>query len=78
MIHQLKTLDFTNFYPTLIFFGGSDHIIDFSGLKELIFRLKTRDKSLHYIPKASHELLTDNQAIKYNIYKKIISWIQMH
>ncbi|QEE17668.1 alpha/beta fold hydrolase [Promethearchaeum syntrophicum] len=78
MIHQLKALDFNNFYPTLIFFGGSDHIIDFTGLKELIYRLKIRDKGLHYIPKASHELLTDHQAIKYNLYKKIISWIQMH
>ena len=78
MIHQLKTLDFNNFYPTLIFFGGSDHIIDFTGLKELIYRLKIRDKSLHYIPKASHELLTDNQANRYNLYQKIISWIQIH
>ena len=78
MIHQLKPLIFNDFYPTLIFYGGSDHIIDFNGLKEYIFRLKLRDKSLHYIPKASHELLTDIQAIKYDLYKKIINWIQMH
>jgi len=78
MIHQLKPLKFNNFYPTLIFYGGSDHIIDFNGLKEYIYRLNIHDKSLHYIPKASHELLTDEQAIKYDLYEKIISWIQKH
>ena len=78
MIHHLKSLDFRNFYPTLIFFGGSDHIIDFNGLKEFIYRLKIRDKSLHYIPKAFHELLTDKQAIRYDLYTKIINWIQIH
>ena len=78
MIHQLKKLNINNFYPTIIFYGGSDHLIDFNGLKEFIYRLKIRDKSLHYIPKASHELLTDIQAIKYDLYKKIINWIQMH
>jgi len=78
MTKQLKQINFNNFYPSLIFFGGSDHIIDFNGLKEYILRLKTSDKSLHYIPKASHELLTDGQAIKYDLYNKIITWIQMH
>ncbi|MHA1718896.1 MAG: alpha/beta fold hydrolase [Promethearchaeota archaeon] len=78
MIHQLKPLQYEKFYPTIIFFGGSDHVIDFNGVKEFIYRLTIHDKSLHYIPKAFHELLTDKQAIKYDLYNKIIKWIRMH
>src|SRR5271157_271475 len=80
MIFQLRSYFFkefkpNSFYPTNIFYGGADHLVDFQGDQEFIKRIHTRNKDLHYIPDAAHELLTDRNAIDYGIYDKIITWI---
>jgi lysophospholipase len=75
MLYQLKKVNFTNFPPVTVFYGGKDSLIDFKGLKHFIFTLKHKKKALHFIPKAYHELLTDLQAVKYGLYKKITKFM---
>jgi alpha-beta hydrolase superfamily lysophospholipase len=75
MIHELRKLRFGSFYPTLIFYGGGDHLIDIKGPKQLILRINSKHKALHYIPAAAHELLTDRNAEKYGMLEKIEAWI---
>jgi len=63
------------FYPTIVFYGGADKLVDFRGDQEFIRQIRTKEKALHFIPDATHELLTDKNAINYGIYEKIINWI---
>jgi alpha-beta hydrolase superfamily lysophospholipase len=81
MIFQLRSYTFEEFkpktfYPTIIFYGGADHLVDFQGDLEFIKRIHTRNKDLHYIPEAAHELLTDRNALDYGIFDKITRWIE--
>ncbi len=78
MLGQLKHLELGTFYPTIVFYGDKDHVIDFKGVREFIIRINNKDKALHYIPLAFHEMLTDINAVKYGIYKKITAWIHLH
>ncbi|OLS15204.1 MAG: acylglycerol lipase [Promethearchaeota archaeon CR_4] len=81
MIHQVRTCNLDqfkpqSFYPTCVFYGGVDHLVDFEGDQEFIRCIHTKDKELHFIPDAAHELLSDRYAIDYGIYEKIIRWIE--
>ena len=38
--------------------------------------LDINPKALHFIPEAFHDLLTDDEAMKYQMCKKITSWIE--
>lgn len=75
MLYQLKKVKLTNFPPVILFYGGKDALIDFKGVKKFIFTLKHKKKALHFIPKAYHELLTDIEAVRYGLYKKITKFI---
>ncbi len=80
MIHQLHACDLDefkphSFYPTLLFYGGADQLVDFEGDQTFIGCIHTKDKALHFIPNAAHELLSDARAIEYGIFEKIIRWI---
>jgi alpha-beta hydrolase superfamily lysophospholipase len=75
MIHTLKNYNFQDFYPTCVFFGEKDHLIDFNGVKRFVQLLETNPKALHYIPEGYHDLLTDDEAMKYDMDKKITEWI---
>ncbi len=80
MIHQMHACHLEEFkpqefYPTCIFYGGADQLVDFEGDQEFIRCIHTKDKALHFIPDAAHELLSDKHAIDYGIYEKIIRWI---
>ena len=76
MIHNLKNYNFQEFYPTCIFFGENDSLIDFDGVKRFAHLLDVNPKALHFIPEAFHDLLTDDEAMKYQMCKKITSWIE--
>jgi acylglycerol lipase len=78
MLAKLKSFDYNSFYPVMVFYGEDDHMIDFRAIKEFILRVNNKDKSLHYIPNAFHEMLTDFQAVRYGLYKKITAWIHLH
>jgi alpha-beta hydrolase superfamily lysophospholipase len=78
MLGQLKHFKFDPFYPVVVFYGSEDHFVDFKGIREFIFRVNNKDKALHYIPLAFHEMLTDLQAVRYGLYKKIVAWIHLH
>ena len=78
MLDTIKRYKFDKFYPTCLFYGDEDHLIDFKGMKTFIHRLNTKDKALHYIPYGFHELLTDLNAVRYGLYKKTVQWIQLH
>src|SRR5271157_765233 len=75
MIYELRKLRLGEFYPTLIFYGGADHLVDIKGVKQLILQINTKKKALHYIPAAAHELITDRNAEKYGLFEKIEAWI---
>lgn len=75
MLYQLKKVNLKNFPPVVLFYGGKDLVIDFKGLKNFIFNLKHKKKALHFIPEAYHELLTDIEAVRYGIYKKITKFM---
>jgi alpha-beta hydrolase superfamily lysophospholipase len=76
MVHHLKKYtDFDQFYPTCMFFGGRDNLINFDGLIRFTYLLGRNKKALHYIPQAFHDLITDEEAIKYQLYEKIVEWI---
>ena len=81
MIHQIHACNLDqfkpqSFYPTCIFYGGADHLVDFEGDQEFILCIHTKDKVLHFIPDAAHELLSDRHALDYGIFEKIIRWIE--
>ncbi|MCP4763596.1 MAG: alpha/beta hydrolase [archaeon] len=71
MLYKLKKVELDNFPPLILFYGEKDQLIDFVGVKDFITRLKRKSKALHYIPSAYHELLTDIEAVRYGLYKKI-------
>lgn len=75
MIHRLKENSYENFIPTCIFFGEKDFLVQFDGVKKFIHEMQKTPKALHFIPQAHHDLLTDDEAHKYEMNKKIIDWI---
>ncbi|MHA1820317.1 MAG: alpha/beta fold hydrolase [Promethearchaeota archaeon] len=76
MVHSLKKEKLDKFVPTMVFYGDKDYLIKFKGIRNFIKDLATIDKALHYIPDAYHDILTDEEAIRYGLYKKCVVWIE--
>lgn len=76
MLKEIEQIDCTNFPPILIFYGSKDAIIDFKGITKIVKDLGTINKELHFIPGGYHELLTDIEALRYKMFKKINRWVE--